>query len=64
MTTSERIRAALVEADVTQAQVARFLGITQPAISRRLAVDFAWRVDDVQAIAALVDVDVLQLIEG
>lgn len=45
------LRAELARADVSQADVAELLGVTQPQVSARMLGKIPWRVPELQAIA-------------
>lgn len=58
----DRVRAIAAARRVPQRELARALGITQQAVSRRLVGAVAFRVDELQKIAALLGVPLQQLL--
>lgn len=55
------VRAELARRQVGQRQVAEALGISQPAVSRRLAGEVAFNVDELAAVADLLGMDARDL---
>jgi transcriptional regulator with XRE-family HTH domain len=58
---AEEIRALLARRKITASELARRLHVSQPYISRRLTGDTAFDVDDLDRIAAELDVDIADL---
>lgn len=58
------VRAELARNDLTQGDLARHLHITQPAVSRRLAGERAFNVDELAVIARVVGVPMSRLVAG
>lgn len=58
-----RVRGLMAEKQVTQAEVARELGLTQPAVARRLAGSIAFDVNELTKVAALLGVATQSLME-
>lgn len=48
----------------TQADIAKVLGITRQAVSRRLVGATVFRIDEIEKIAALLNVSVADLVGG
>lgn len=59
--TAEEIRVLLARRHISAAELARRTGMKQPYISRRMTGEVAWDVDDLERIAAVLDVDVIDL---
>lgn len=59
---SDNIRAELARHNVTQAQLAEYLGTTEAAISRRLKGNTDWRVIEVMETAAFLHVPLSTLL--
>ena len=53
---AEEIRALLARRSMSGSELARRVGVTQPYMSRRLTGEIAFDVDDLQAIAEVLDV--------
>lgn len=53
VTVGDRLRGALVTARIRQVEAARKLGISQPALSRRLSGNAPWRDGEVEKLAAI-----------
>jgi transcriptional regulator with XRE-family HTH domain len=60
--TSERVRALLADREISEAALARQLGLSQSYVSRRMRGDVTWRVDDIARIAAHLGVAVSDLV--
>ena len=60
--TGDRVRHAMREAAVTQAQAAAVIGVTQGQLSKRLSGRIQFRVGELTALAALCGVSVASLI--
>lgn len=56
------VRAEMARRDVTQARLAEALGMTQPAISRRVSGQLPFDVDELHRIARFLDIPVSALI--
>ncbi len=54
-TVSTEIRADMARSRVTQADLAKRLGVSQPAVSRRLNGELPWDLDQLESICALFD---------
>lgn len=59
---AEEIRVLLARRKISGSELARKVGVTQPYISRRLNGEVAFDLDDLERIAAVLDVDVTDLI--
>ena len=62
-TASANIRAELARADVSQSAVADLLGISPGQVSARIQGRIEWRLSEVQAIAAHLNVPIGKLVE-
>ena len=62
LTIAGEVRAALARHQKTQDDLARVLGIVQPAVSVRLAGSRSFRAEEIAAIARWLDIPVSQLI--
>lgn len=60
--TAEEIRVMLARRRISAAELARRTGMKQPYISRRMTGDVAWDIDDLERIAAILEVDVAELL--
>jgi transcriptional regulator with XRE-family HTH domain len=59
---SSNVRAEMARAGVTQVQLGAHLGMAQSAISKRLKGDTPWRVDELQRVAAYLDIPLSTLL--
>ncbi len=50
------VKVAMVRSGITQHQIAEALGVSQPAVSARLAGRTPWTVDELTIVARLLDV--------
>lgn len=61
---ASKIRHALEQRGLTQAEVTRITGLSQPQVSRRLAGERRWQVDELVALSRAWGVSVDELIGG
>lgn len=61
--TGARIKGFMASRSITQAQVAAHLGLSQPAVSRRLRGEVPFNVDEIHSLAALFKTTVTRLME-
>lgn len=61
---SEEIRALMGRRRVTQTALGIAIGMSQPAISRKLKCEVAWDIDELEAIASYFDVPITDLFGG
>ena len=59
-----KVRGRLAEAGITQRYAATKLGLSQPALHRRLSGAIPFDVDELAALSSLLDVPLSQLVEG
>ena len=61
---TENIRALMARRGVRQPQIMALLGLSQPAVSRRLNGQLAWDIDELETIGIAFGVSVAKLVGG
>ena len=61
---TENIRALMARRGVRQPQIMALLGLSQPAVSRRLNGQLAWDIDELEKIGIAFEVSVAELVGG
>jgi len=61
---TENIRALMARRGVRQPQIMALLGLSQPAVSRRLNGQLAWDIDELETIGIAFGVSVAELVGG
>lgn len=61
---ADRVRKHILVAEVSQDELGLKIGLSQPAISRRMTGAMPWRLDELEKLAAALGLPLVELLDG